>query len=69
MQAISSDIAVLLKDWVEDARRPEAALTRGDFPVDLLDRTISEYLKELRPDRKETKETYEDAKRQLRRYW
>lgn len=69
VQTISSDIAILLKDWVEDAKRPQSPLSRGDFPVDLLDRTITKYLEELRPDRKETQAIFEDLKRQLRRYW
>ncbi|KAH8120271.1 nucleoporin [Phellopilus nigrolimitatus] len=69
IQMISSDIAVLLKDWVEEARRPQSPLARGDFPVDLLDRTITKYIEELKPDRKETKGIFEDVKRQLRRYW
>ena len=69
VQAISSDIAVLLKDWVDEARRPQTSLSRTDIPVDLIDRTISKYLEELRPDRRETKCVFEDVQRQLRRYW
>lgn len=66
---ISSDIAVLLKDWVEDAKRPQSSLSQGDLPVDLLDRTIAKYIDELSADKKETKALFEDVKLQLRRYW
>ena len=66
---ISSDIAVLLKDWVEDAKRPQSSLSPGDLPVDLLDRTIAKYIDELSADKKETKALFEDVKLQLRRYW
>lgn len=69
IQMISSDIAVLLKDWVEDAKRPQSSLSRGDLPVDLLDRTITKYIDELSTDKKETKALFEDVKLQLRRYW
>lgn len=68
IQHISSDIAVLLKDWVEDARRP-ASLAREELPIDLLDRIVTKYLEELDPGRKETRTMFEDVKRQLRRYW
>ncbi|THH08723.1 hypothetical protein EW145_g2498 [Phellinidium pouzarii] len=69
IQMISSDIAVLLKDWVGDARRPQSPLARGDFPVEVIDRTVTKYLEELRPDRKETRINFEDVKQQLRQYW
>lgn len=59
----------MLKDWVEDAGRSQSALSRDDFPADLLDRTVTKYIEELTPDRKETKMTYEEVKRMLRRYW
>ncbi|KAI5123612.1 hypothetical protein M0805_003428 [Coniferiporia weirii] len=69
IQMISSDIAVLLKDWIEDARRPQSPLARGDFPVDPIDRAITKYLEELRPDRRETREMFEDVKKKLQRHW
>ena len=69
VQLLSSDIAVILKDWVEDASRSQSAMTREDFPADLLDRTVTKYIEELTPDRKETKTVYEEIKRSLRQYW
>ena len=60
---------MLLKDWVEDARRPQSVLSGGDLPIDLLDRTIAKYVEEVAPERKETKAVFEEVKRQLRSYW
>ena len=69
VQAISSDIAVLLMDWVEDAKRPQSAASRDDFPVFRIDQAVEQYLSEVEPTRTETKTTYETVKRQLRRHW
>ena len=69
MQAISSDIAVLLKDWVEEAKRPQSVAARDEFPVFRIDQAVEQYLAEVEPSRTETKSTYEDIKRQLRRHW
>jgi nuclear pore complex protein Nup155 len=71
VQAISSDIAVLLGDWLDDARRPQSSVGRGEFPVGRIDHAIDQYLAELDgdPRRAETKSLYENIKRQLRRNW
>lgn len=71
VQAISSDIAVLLADWLEEARRPQSSIGRGEFPVGRIDHAIDQYLAELDgdPRRAETKALYENIKRQLRRNW
>lgn len=69
MQAISSGIAVLLNDWLEEALRPQSSVSAGEFPVGRIDSTIDHYLSELEPSRSETKKTYENIKRQLRRNW
>ncbi|KAF5374778.1 hypothetical protein D9758_000357 [Tetrapyrgos nigripes] len=69
VQAISSDIAVLLSDWLEEAKRPNSSIGRGEFPVSRIDFAIDQYISELHPDRRETKATYEGVKRQLRRNW
>ncbi|KAI0662717.1 nucleoporin [Cubamyces menziesii] len=69
VQAISSDIAVLLTDWIEDAKRPQSAASRGEFPVFRIDQAVEQYLAELEPGRTETKAAYESIKRQLRRHW
>ncbi|KAK0464897.1 nucleoporin [Desarmillaria tabescens] len=69
VQAISSDIAVLLVDWLEEARRPNSSIGRGEVPVGRIDAAVDQYLKELNVDRKDTKSTYENAKRLLRRNW
>jgi len=69
VQAISSDIAILLNDWVEEALRPQSSVSAGEFPVGRIDSTIDHYLSELEPSRSETKRVYENIKRQLRRNW
>ncbi|EMD42139.1 hypothetical protein CERSUDRAFT_90739 [Gelatoporia subvermispora B] len=69
VQAISSDIAVLLSDWLEEAKRPQSVAAKSEFPVFRIDQTVDQYLAELEPSRTETKATYEDVKRQLRRNW
>ncbi|PIL32067.1 transporter [Ganoderma sinense ZZ0214-1] len=69
VQAISSDIAVLLSDWIEEAKRPQSPAARGEFPVFRIDQAVEQYLAELEPARTETKEAYESIKRQLRRHW
>ncbi|KZT72803.1 nucleoporin [Daedalea quercina L-15889] len=69
VQSISSDIAVLLTDWLDDAKRPQSAASRSEFPVYRIDQAVDQYLAELNPSRTETKAAYEDIKRQLRRNW
>lgn len=69
VQSISSDIAVLLTDWLEDARRPQSAASRSEFPVYRIDQAVDQYLAELNPSRTETKAAYENIKRTLRRNW
>ncbi|KAF5355937.1 hypothetical protein D9756_004133 [Leucocoprinus leucothites] len=69
VQAISSDIAVLLNDWLEEALRPQSSAPAGEFPVGRIDSAIDHYLSELEPSRAETKKVYESIKRQLRRNW
>jgi hypothetical protein len=70
VQAISSDIAVLLADWLEEAKRPQSSSVRpGEFPVGRIDAAIDQYLVELEPTREKTKALYEGIKRQLRQNW
>ena len=71
VQAVSSDIAVLLADWLDAARRPQAAVARAEVPVGRIDAAIDQYLGELDgdPRRAETRAVYEGVKRQLRRNW
>ncbi|KAF8898825.1 nucleoporin [Infundibulicybe gibba] len=68
VQAISADIAVLLSDWLQEARRPQS-FGRTDFPVGRIDLAVDQYLTELEPTRTATKSIYEDVKRQLRKNW
>ncbi|KAJ6604576.1 nucleoporin [Mycena vulgaris] len=71
VQAVSSDIAVLLRDWIEDAKRPQSSTGRrvDEFPVGRIHLAVEQYLVELEATRTQTKETFEDVKRQLRRNW
>lgn len=66
MQAISSDIAVLLSDWMKEGNRLQ---TLGEFPVGRIDRAVDQYLAEVGPERTETRSMYESLKRELRRNW
>ncbi|KAG9222729.1 hypothetical protein CCMSSC00406_0004643 [Pleurotus cornucopiae] len=70
VQTMSSEIAVLFADWLEEAKRPQSTLvSRGEFPVGRLDLAINQYMAELEPTRAETRKLYENIKRQLRHYW
>ena len=69
VQTVSSDIAILLTDWLEDLRRPQSLASRGEFPVYRIDQAVEQYLAELEPTRTETRTLYEAVKRQLRRNW
>ncbi|KAK7064289.1 nucleoporin [Favolaschia claudopus] len=71
VQAVSSDIAVLLGDWIEDVKRPQTSTGRrvDEFPVGRIHSAVEQYLAELEPSRTETKEAFEQVKRQLRRNW
>ncbi|PPQ62740.1 hypothetical protein CVT24_000434 [Panaeolus cyanescens] len=69
VQTISTEIAVTLSDWLAEATRPQANVLRAEFPVGRVDIAIDQYLAELQQNRTDTKTMYENAKRQLRRYW
>lgn len=69
VQAISSEIAVLFSDWLGEAMRPQSSTLRAEFPVGRVDLAVDQYMAELEPSRTETRTTYENVKRQLRRYW
>ncbi|KNZ78533.1 putative nucleoporin [Termitomyces sp. J132] len=68
VQVISSDIAVLISDWLNEASRPQSS-ARSEFPVGRIDRSIDQYLRELEAGRAETRSLYESIKRDLRRHW
>ncbi|KAE9408173.1 nucleoporin [Gymnopus androsaceus JB14] len=69
VQAISSDIAILLSDWLEEAKRPNSSSDRGELPVSRIDFAVNQYINELDSDRVESKKRYEAVKRELRRNW
>ena len=69
VQTVSSDIAVLLADWLEDIRRPQSQASKGEFHVYRIDQAVEQYLAELEASRTDTKAAYEAIKRQLRRHW
>ncbi|KAG6912027.1 hypothetical protein DXG01_000275 [Tephrocybe rancida] len=69
VQAISSDIAMLLSDWMKEVSRPQSSSGRGEFPVGRIDLAIDQYLGELEAGRAETRSLYESIRRDLRRNW
>lgn len=68
VQLVSSDISILLSDWLEQAKRPQSPAAR-DFPAGQIDAAVDQYLSELESSRTETRTRYQDIKRQLRRNW
>ena len=69
VQAISADIAVLLSDWLEEAKRPQSSTARAELPAGRIDVAVGQYLAELDSSNTETRVIYEGIKRQLRRNW
>ncbi|KAL4070880.1 nucleoporin, partial [Scleroderma citrinum] len=69
VQAISSDIAVLLNDWIEEAKRPQLSTARHELPVGRIDAAVGQYLSELDSSNVDTKMIYEGIRRELRRNW
>ncbi|KAG8219746.1 nucleoporin [Butyriboletus roseoflavus] len=69
VQAISADIAILLSDWLEEAKRPQSSTARAELPAGRIDVAVGQYLAELDSSNTETRVIYEDIKRQLRRNW
>lgn len=69
VQAITSDIAVLLNDWIEEAKRPQSSTARRELPVGRIDVAVGQYLSELDASNVDTKVVYEGIKRELRRNW
>ncbi|KAF8587314.1 nucleoporin [Ramaria rubella] len=67
VQFLSSDIAILISDWLDQAIRPQSTIARGEFPANLLDETVNQYLRELEPQRTETRELYENLRVRIRR--
>ncbi|KZT30631.1 nucleoporin [Neolentinus lepideus HHB14362 ss-1] len=65
VQAISSDISVLLSDWMQEAQQSQSTVAR-EFPADRVDGAVAQYLAELDPNRTETKAAYEKLKRWIR---
>jgi len=67
VRTLSSDICVLLSDWLDAARRS----TSEFFPVDRIDTAVDVYIRELAlgDATKSTRENYERIKRELRRNW
>lgn len=69
VQAISSDIAVLLSDWTEEVKRSRSSAAQCELPVGRIDAAIGQYLDELDSSSTETRTIYESIRRGLRRNW
>jgi len=69
VQFVSSDIAILLHDWITEALRPQSTSSNHDFPVGLVDSIVDTYIKELLPSNKRTMELYTAVKSLIRQNW
>jgi len=69
VQFVSSDIAILLHDWVTEALRPQSTLSKREFPASLVDSCADTYIKELLPTNKRTLELYTSVKTLIRHNW
>ncbi|EGO04780.1 hypothetical protein SERLA73DRAFT_164639 [Serpula lacrymans var. lacrymans S7.3] len=69
VQAINSNIAILLSDWLEEAKRSQTSIAQMEIPVGRIDLAIDQYLAELDSRQIETKNIYESIRRHLRRNW
>ncbi|KZS96128.1 nucleoporin [Sistotremastrum niveocremeum HHB9708] len=67
VQALSADLAVVLSDWVNSVTRDRTRAARAEFPADKIDRAIDVFLRELAPDRGDTRKLYEEVKLKIRR--
>jgi len=67
VQALSTDISVLLQDWLSDVVRDRTRAAKAEFPADRIDHAIDIFLKELSPERSETRKLYEELKLTIRR--
>ncbi|KAG9314302.1 nucleoporin [Chiua virens] len=69
VQATSTDIAILLSDWLEEAKRPQSSAVHAELPAGRIDAAVGQYLAELDSSNTETRVIYEGIKRQLRQNW
>ena len=69
VQFVSSDIAILLHDWVTEALRPQSTSSKHEFPVGLVDSTVDTYIRELLPSNTRTLELYSAVKNLIRQNW
>ncbi|KIM34387.1 hypothetical protein M408DRAFT_94881 [Serendipita vermifera MAFF 305830] len=67
IQFLSRDIAILLKDWVDDLRRPYSSVSRSGFPADLVDSCVDRLIKDLSGSQAaETADMYRHVKSYVR---
>jgi len=64
IQALSTDIAILLKDWLNDATASRS--TRDDFPTASVVRVLDSLVKDLSPSNSEGRKVYEEIKQRLK---
>jgi nuclear pore complex protein Nup155 len=65
VQALSADLSVILKDWLDAVTGPRPTLKRSEFPADPVIRVVDAMLKELSPTN-ESRSTYEVLKTRIR---
>jgi hypothetical protein len=63
IQALSTDIAILLRDWLNESTASRTS--RGEFPVTSISRVIDRLLKEVSPSNAEGRKVYEEIKLRL----
>ena len=69
VQWVSSDIAVLLSDWLDEVIRPHSSIPRREFPANVVDESVDQYLRELVASQDDTKRLYKEIKVKLRQHF
>jgi nuclear pore complex protein Nup155 len=65
VQALSTDIAILLLDWLNDATSSRSS--RSEFPVGPIIRLVDSLLKETAPSNTECRKALEEIKLRLQK--
>ncbi|KAF8527887.1 nucleoporin [Hysterangium stoloniferum] len=69
IQFLSADIAILISDWLDEAIRPQSKTNRNEFPANMLDEVVNQYLRELGSERNDVRQLYESLRIRIRRHF